>query len=239
MKKKRIVSTLAALTLFSALLLAIAIDRTLAQSADPVKALVVEGLGDTVAIVATMQSLGWEVTTAGVLDVDQQFVNGLNAYDVVWVTAGTDVRPMQLLARPGNILDQFAAAGGVVVVTDVSPPNHIWLDIAPGGLDAQTLPASGAGAVTIAATEHPLISGTGIGGVTLNAAYLDPELSGGGCCVVNPPDNSAAVVIAQNSIGPVLLEHTHGTGHVLVSALLNQQDNCTQNVLYYVEFLTQ
>ena len=235
MKTKKLAMSVA-VTAGLALLLVLAIPggKAQGQTTESVKALVVEGLGDSSAIVTTMQSLGWEVTMAAVLDVDQHFDNGLYGYDVIWVTAGTDVKPLQFLARRGNILDQFPAAGGVVVVTDLSP-DDMWLDIAPGGPEAQALPASGAGVVTIAAVDHPSITGAGTGGTALTAADLDPQSSGGRACVINPPQDSGFVVIAENSIAPVLLDYKHGNGRVIVSALLSPQESCSENLLRYLQ----
>ena len=47
------------------------------------------------------------------------------------------------------------------------------------------------------------------------------------------------MVIACNTIGPVLLEHTHGGGYVLIAALINPAQNCVENTVLYVQSLVQ
>jgi hypothetical protein len=194
----------------------------------PVKALVPTDFGDVTDIVATMEAQGWNVTAASFLDLEED--DALAQYDVVWISAQTDSAVLHSLVD--TVLDLFAKKGGVVVVTSV---NGTSLDIAPGGTDASVLPPGGAGAVAIVAADHTIVTGAGIGGVTLTASDFDPTGSGGRGSLHNAPEGS--VVIAQNSDGPVLLEHAHGDGHVLVSTLLDPEVTCSQNLVLYVESL--
>ena len=221
------------------LLVVIPSSQTLAHNApDPVRALVLNDLGAYASVVTSMQTRGWEVTTAGVLEVQAGGADFLLPFDIVWIPAQANLPGLQELAKTGGVLDLFAYGGGVVAVMDITP-DDLWLDIAPGGSDAEALPAAGAGTVTIAAATHPLITGTGIGGQPLVDANLDPQATGGRGCVLNAPDESNAVVIAQNTIGPVVLEHSRGTGHIFVCALLNQAESCTENIVLYVQSLTE
>ena len=90
-----------------------------------------------------------------------------------------------------------------------------WLNIAPGGLIGSALPAEGGGSVEIAATEHPIITGDGTGGLPLTDLDLDPDFTGSGGNLFDAPDG--AVVIAKDGLGPVVVEYVHGDGRALVA----------------------
>lgn len=190
----------------------------------PVRALVLTDLGESSEIAALMEAEGWNVTATEVLDLDPSDLS--SQFDVVWIPAETNSDAVHQLVDGELVL--FALEGGVVVVTGVDGTS---LDIAPGGVDADALPAAGAGTVTIVAVDHPSITGAGIGGSALTDADLDPTGGGGRGSLHNTPDDG--VVIAQNADGPVAVEYGHGDGHVLVATLLDPVDACAKNVVLY------
>ncbi len=191
--------------------------------APTVRALVLSDLGETAGIEAILAAEGWEVSSSNDPSID---ISDLTSnYDVVWIPAATSSTPPHVLVTGELVV--FTLSGGVVVVTGVDGAS---LDVAPGGTDAEAL-SSGAGPVSIVDTDHPSISGAGIGGTVLTAAELDPSGVGGRGSLQNTPDG--AIVIAQNSDGPVAVEYSHGNGHVLISSLRDPAYACTRNVVLY------
>jgi hypothetical protein len=204
------------------------------------RALVVTDTGQYEGIVAKMQIHDWTVETVATLELDLLAASegGLSDYNVVWVPAQENYPALRILAGDDGPLDQFARAGGVVVIMGVTP-TKMWLDIAPGGLDALPLPSGGAGAVVIAEGTHPMISGMDTGGTPLASSDLDPNGTGGRGNLFNPPDGSDAVVIATNSAGCCVVDYRHGEGHCFVSTLLQEADPCKANVLLYVQSIAR
>lgn len=210
-----------------------------AQAPGP-QALVLNDLGPYAGIVAKMQGFDWNVTTVSMLELEllAGSVGGLSDYNVVWIPAQTDYPALHLLVQDGGPLGGFLQTGGVVVIMGLSP-DEFWFDAAPRGVDAEPLPAGGAGVVTIAAPAHPMISGIGTGGQPLVAENLDPDATGGRGVILNVPGGSVAVVIATNTAGPVVVDYRHGTGHVFLSTLLREEDVCRANVILYIQSITR
>lgn len=204
------------------------------------RALVVTDTGQYAGIVAKMQIHDWTVQTVSTLELELLAASegGLSDYNVVWVPAQENYPALRILARDGGPLDQFARAGGVVVIMGVTP-TKMWLDIAPGGLGGRPLPSGGAGVVQIAATTHPMISGMDTGGTPLASSDLDPNGTGGRGNLFNPPAGSDAVVIATNNAGCCVVDYRHGEGHCFVSTLLQEADPCKANVLLYVQSIAR
>lgn len=202
-----------------------------------VRALVLTDLGDPGDIVTRMQAHGWEVTTSGVLPLLSPDTDGFSAFNLVWIPAQANFPGIHRLVTSGA-LDVFIKQGGVLVVADADPEG-VWPDLAPGGADVEALPAGGAGPLTITTPDHPMITGAGTGGVPVTAEDLDPQGTGGRAGVINAPQQDGLVVVASNSLGAALLEHTHGSGRVLISALLNATENCVENTLLYIQSIVQ
>ena len=224
------------LTAFCAALLAVLLAPAAMSQAGPVQAFVPTDYGDTTDIVARMEGQGWEVTaeqTLMTLADSSDESNPLSAYDVVWFVSAADNETLRYLLD-GGPLATFLKNGGVVVVVDVNAENGA-VDVAPGGVDIERLPDAGAGAVTIAAPSHAVITGAGIGGVALTDADLDPGATGGLGYLSSLPDE--AIVIAQNASGPTVLEYAYGDGQVVVCSLLNPTGECTDNIVRYAESL--
>ncbi len=202
----------------------------------PVRALVLTDLGDPGDIVTRMQAHSWQVTSLGVLSVLGPATETYSAsYDVIWIPAQSNFPGIHRLVSSGT-MDAFIKKGGVLVIVDANPVG-VWPDLAPGGADAEALPAGGAAPLTITKPDHPMITGTGIGGVAVTTADLDPQGTGGRGCIINAPQEGGPVAIVSNALGPVLVEHTHGSGRVLMTALKNPTANCVENMILYVQSL--
>lgn len=205
----------------------------------PVSALVLSDFGDVSATVARMQALGWTVTAKPTLEVMQSSATGPNPfrnYQVVWIPARSDASKLHFLLSAGERLETFLKAGGVVVMVELSPSGQ-WLCAIPGGAEALALPVGGAGAVTIAAANHALVTGEGIGGATISASDLDPGASGGLGYLAHLPADLPPVVVAQNASGPVLVEYGFSGGHVVVSLLANPDEAFENNLVRYAHAL--
>jgi hypothetical protein len=207
----------------------------------PPRALVLTDLGECQADLERMKASGWSVKPIRALELealDQKhpYQGGPSDYDVAWVPAKENYPALRRIMRDGGPLDRFAKKGGVVAVMDLTPAKFM-LDIAPGGTDAEPLPAGGAGPVAIKAVDHPMITGYYIGGMPLVPQSLDPQQKGGRCCIVNTPQGSQAVVVAANSLGPVIVDYTRGGGRVFICALLEEREACRCNAMLYIQSL--
>jgi len=247
MKRKHVVGS----TLFVGLSLTVALillkivpTRAEGQPAKQApRAVVISDLGDCQTEVEKMTAMGWAVRTVRTLELEMlakkhPYEGVLAEYDVVWVPAKENYPALRLLMRDGGPLDKFARGGGVVAVMDLTPQKTL-MDIAPGGTDAQPIPAGGAGAVRIEAIDHPMVTGFLIGGSPLVPQSLDPQATGGRGCIVNPPQGCHCVVVAANSLGPVLMDYTHGKGRVLVCALHHATDTCERNAMLYLQSIAK
>jgi hypothetical protein len=200
------------------------------------RALVLNDLGEYEGIAAQMRLCNWDVATVSTLKLISAGTPGLADYDVVWIPAQSNYPALRRLAETGSPLEGFVRTGGVVVVMGLSP-DRLWIDVALGGMDVKPLFPEGAGAVTIAAPDHPMISGTGTGGQPLTNEDLDPGATGGTGNILNPPEGSE--VIANNTAGPVVVDYRYRAGHVFVSALQREQDICRANVFLYIQLITR
>lgn len=203
-----------------------------------VQALVVSDLGDPAGIVARMNVVGWEVTTMPTLEVSGLGTAALAAYDIVWIPASTNYPALRILVEDGGPVEEFVRNGGTLVVMGVSP-DGLWLDVAPGGVEAKALPADGAGPVEIELADHPLITGEGIGDLTLVSSDFDPNQTGGHGTLFNQPEGAGTNLITTNQAGAVTLEYHHGAGHCFVSTSFQERNVCKDNVLLYNQSLVQ
>lgn len=202
----------------------------------PVRVMVTNDEGAADGLVAKMLERGWEVTEMTAYDAEIASTDGLDIYDVIWLCATSDPISHHYMVMNGGPVYRFTEAGGVLVVSDLSP-NGIWLDVAPGGSMAFASPIDGAAPLTITDPGHPLVSGSGTTGVALTEADLDPLNIGGSANFLNLWDEGPPSIIAENADGPVLAEYNFGEGVVLVCALTQPTDACTANMLGYVELL--
>lgn len=235
MRKSFIVKSLMVSTMAVTLVVFLTSGRETQAQPQPFQVLVLNDLGEHQSTVTLMESRGWGVTTAGVLEVLTDGAEALSVYDAVWIPAQSNYPGLRQLASWGGVLQAYVKQGGTVVLADLSP-EEFWIDAVVGGADVEALPAGCEGPVTITAADHPVITGEGTGGTPLAEADLDPQGTGGSGCI-RGDGQTDAIVIASNVHGPVLLEHTIGTGHVLICALLSPQPNCIENILLYVQSL--
>ena len=200
--------------------------------------IVVDDLGSYAGILVKMEAYEWEVTTMSSLEVLKRGAVVLRDYDVVWIPAKANYPALRRLAEKKSPLDAFVKGGGVVVLMGINP-DGFWIDATLRGADAKPLPAGGAGTVSIVAPEHPMISGIGTRGVPLVDSDLDPSATGGRGNIVNLPRDSSVTVIASNEAGCVVVDLTHGDGHVFLSTLLQEEDVCKANVLLFIESISE
>ena len=201
-----------------------------AAAQSSVQALVLTDFGEHDAAVSVLDAQGWTVTTESSLDLGGE--DPLSSYDVVWVPGQSGLSTILYLAEP--LLHDFAKQGGVVVIAEATPEGE-WEDIAPGGLVGNPLPLEGGGSITIAAADHPIVTGEGIGGLSLIDIDLDPDGLGSSGNLFEAPEG--AVVIAQDGLGPVVVEYPLGDGYALVAALRSPTDSYTDNMLGHIETL--
>ena len=209
--------------------------------AQALQAYVPSDFADTTTIVARLEAAGWTVTTAHTLDLGGQ--DPYAVFDLIWIVPDASTEAFAYLRDPIAELAVFAEDGGVLIITGVGG-DAPGLDIGPGGLDVMGLPADGAGAVTIAAADHPLVTGVDTGGVALTDSDLDPEATGGAGYLTNLPSGATTTTtIAQNTAGAVFLNYDEGLdsdagdGHILVSSLVNPSADAIDNIILYVASL--
>ena len=121
--------------------------------------------------------LGYTVTTDTLANITPMSVNDLLAFDVIWFNPGNGIpyATLQAAVADGGSLEQYAAAGGVLVLCVAGTAGN-QNDIAPGGVDAllvDDVNVTPHNAETFTTPAHPYLTGTGYGGTALVTTDFD------------------------------------------------------------------